>query len=99
VLSYSTPINLRPIDPANFSVGLTWTTTGNNADGADEYRCPVVPNTGYPRSRFVTHKMYCNEGGKITDPLVVNSILSNSPCSYIATYTHYAACGAPSKCG
>ena len=77
--------------------GIRWTEYGNNADSADEFQCPIDPNTGYPRSRMVLVNMYCHPDGKITDPLVVNSVWETSDCVYRAEMTHFLACGVPAN--
>ena len=93
------PMVITPIDPANFSAGVTWTTTGNSADSADEYQCPRDPNTGYPVSRSVRYVMPCDPAGKATDAVVVRSFGEESPCQYVARFgPHKLACGAATKC-
>ena len=86
--------NYRWINPNDVKFGgIRWTAYGNAADSADEFQCPIDPNTGYPRQRAISVNMYCNKNGKRTDPLVVNSFYDIQDCQYRIAMTHFAACG------
>ena len=96
VIAYSSPFDFKWYSKNGLDFGVvSWTVVGASTDAADEFQCPIDPNTGYPRVRSVAVTMNCNASGKISDPVIVNSFYDVADCKYRVEMTHFAACGLP----
>lgn len=87
---------MQPLDPANFSAGVSVYFTGEPTDVSDTYRCPTDEFSGADRPRTVLMTVLCDPAGAPDAATEVLAVYEDTiPCDYRIVVRHRAGCGVP----